>query len=109
MTESYVIEGVDFLPEHVQKLSSRYQIQAVFLGCSQMTLETVDQFPGRSPGYATLPELLRRQIAQDIPIWSDFIRQEAGRFDYAYVDMSRDFPQRLAEAEAILTKGLQVS
>jgi len=109
MAESYVIEGVDILPEQVQQLSPRYQIQSVFLGRSHMTVEIFNQFPGRSPGYATLPELLRRQIAQDVPIWSDIIRPEARRFDYAYVDMSRDFSQGLAAAEAILTKGLQVS
>lgn len=106
MTKSYVLDGVDFLPEQLNQLSAQYQIRAVFLGCSQMTLETLAQFPGSSPGYATLPESLRQQIAHDVPLWSEFIRQEAQRFDYAYVDMANDFPQRLAEAEAVLTKGV---
>lgn len=106
VTDSYVIEGVDFLPEQVKSLSYQYQIQSVFLGCSQMTLETLDQFPGRSPGYATLPVILRRQIAQDVPNWSEYIRHEAGRFGYEYVDMVNDFSQRLVEAEAILTRAL---
>jgi hypothetical protein len=101
----YVIEGVDFLPAQVAQLSARYPIRAVFLGCSRLTLEGLTQFPGRSPGYGSLPEAQRRQIVEDVPRWSAFIRQEADRFGYTYVDMVGDFPQRLAEAEMVLTTG----
>jgi hypothetical protein len=103
MAESYLIEGVDFLPTHVAQLSAQYQIRPVFLGCSKMTLDHFDQFPGHSPGYAMLPEDLRRQFAQDVPRWSEFIRQETEAFDYPYIDMVDDFPSRLKEAEAALT------
>jgi hypothetical protein len=105
MAEQYVIEGVDFLPSQVSQLSPQYPIRAVFLGCSSMTLEVFDQFPGHSEGYSFLPEEKRRQIVQDIPPWSEFIRQEAERFGYPYVDMVNDFPQRLSEAETTLTSG----
>ena len=103
MAESYVIEGVDFLPAQVLQLSKQYLIRSVFVGCSEMTLEHFDQFPGRSPGYTFLPEEMRRQIVHDVPLWSEFIRQEANRFGYPYIDMIRDFSSRLQEAEAILT------
>ena len=102
LADHYVIEGVDFLPAQVAQLSTRYSIRAVFLGCSCLTLESLSQFPGRSQGYSSLPEALRQQIVEDIPRWSTFIRQEAERFGYAYVDTVSDFPQRLAEAEAVL-------
>jgi hypothetical protein len=105
MAEGYVIEGVDFLPRQVQQLSAQYPIRSIFLGCSEMTLETFDQFPGRSPGYSMLPEELRRQIVQDVPRWSVWIRQEAERFEYSYVDMVGDFAGRLREAEAVLDSG----
>jgi hypothetical protein len=98
-----VIEGVDFLPAQVVQLSATYQIRCVFLGCSQMTLETFDRFPGRSRGYGGLPEEMRRQIVRDVPLWSEFIRQEAERFGYPYLDMLGDFPRRLNAAEAMLT------
>jgi len=49
---------------------------------------------------------MRRQIAQDVPLWSAFIRQEAEQFGYPYVDTVSDFPQRLQEAEALLTSGI---
>jgi hypothetical protein len=101
--ENYLIEGVDFLPAQVAQLWAKYPIRAMFLGCSQMTLEQFDQFPGRSPGYAGLPEALRRQIVQDVPLWSHFVRQEAERFSYPYVDMAGDFSSRLSEAEAAFT------
>jgi hypothetical protein len=104
MAESYVIEGVDFLPAHVEKLSRQYQISSVFLGCSEITLERFDQFPGYSPGYAFLREKMRRQIVHDIPLWSEFIRQEANRSGYPYINMTGDFLSRLQEAEAMLTK-----
>jgi hypothetical protein len=97
-------EGVDFLPAQVAQLSTHYQMRSVFLGRSRMTLETFDQFPGRSRGYSHLPEEMRRQIALDVPRWSEFIRQEAERFGYPYFDTSGDFAQRLNEAEAMLTK-----
>jgi len=103
MAESYVIEGVDFLPAQVAQLSTKYPIRTVFLGCSKMTLESFNQFPGRSRGYAGLPEEVKRQIVQDVPLWSEFIRQEAERFSMPYVDMSDDFPGCLDEAEAVLT------
>jgi 2-phosphoglycerate kinase len=104
LAENYVIEGVDFFPAQVAQLSTQYQIRSVFLGCSQMTLKTFDQFPGRSRGYSSLPEELRRQIVLDVPRWSEFIRQEAERFGYPYFDMIGDFAHRLNEAEAMLTK-----
>ena len=106
MAENYVIEGVDFLPAQVVRLSTQYQIRSVFLGCSQMTLKTFDQFPGRSRGYSNLPEEMRRQIVRDVPLWSELIRQEAERFGYPYFDMIGDFAECLNEAEAILTTGL---
>ncbi len=106
LAEKYVIEGVGFLPAQVLQFSTQYQIRSVFLGCSQMTLGTFDQFPGRSPGYSHLPEEMRRQIVRDVPLWSEFIRQEAERFGYPYRDMIGDFPQHLDEAEAMLTTDL---
>ena len=103
MAESYVIEGVDFLPANVSQLSKNYPVHSVFVGRSEMTLVHFDQFPGRSRGYAGLPEEMKLQIVHDVPFWSEFIRQEAKRFDYPYVDMIGDFSSRLQEAEAVLT------
>ena len=102
-TDQYVIEGVKFLPAQVAQLSTQYPIRAVFLGCSRMTLEDFTQFPGRSKGYIDLPEAHRRQIVEDVPRWSAFIRQEAERLGYPYVDMAGDFSQHLSEAELLLT------
>lgn len=103
LAENYLIEGVDFLPAQVKQLSVQYPLQAVFLGCSQMTFEHFDQFPGRSPGYSGLPEEMRRQFAQDIPLWSAFIQQECEGFGYPYIDTVNNFSQMLAKAESILT------
>lgn len=107
LADSYVIDGVDFLPAHVAQLAAHYPIRAVFLGCSHMTLVRFDQFPGRSQGYASLPEAMRRQIVHDVPLWSAFIQQEASRFGYPYMDTSDDFPARLHEAAALLTKPME--
>jgi hypothetical protein len=107
LAEDYMIEGVDFLPAQVSQLSKNYPIRSVFIGCSEMTLERFDQFPGRSPGYAFLPEERRRQIVHDVPRWSEFIRQEAKRLDHPYIDMIGDFSSRLLEAEAMLTTDIR--
>lgn len=101
--EHYLIEGVDFLPAQVNWLSAKYQIRTVFLGCSRMTVETLDQYPGRSLGYIGLPEEFLRQIAKDVPRWSEFIEQAAKQFGYAYFDTAPDFPKRLSQAESLLT------
>ncbi len=103
LAENYLIEGVDFLPSQVKQLSAQYPLQAVFLGCSKMTLEHFDQYPGRSRGYSGLPEDVRRQFAKDVPLWSEFVRQECERFFYPYIDMVSDFAQHLEQAESILT------
>jgi hypothetical protein len=103
LADNYVIEGVDFLPAQIVQLSAEYQIRAVFLGCSTMTLDRLDRFPGRSHGYSHLPEEARQQIVQDVPQWSAVIRQEAERFGYPYIDMVSQFPERLHAAEALLT------
>ena len=102
LAEGYVIEGVDFLPAQIAQLAARYQVRSVFLGCSKMTLVRFDRFPGRSQGYARLPREVRRQFAKEIPLWSEFIGQEAERFGYPYVDTSDDFYVRLSEADALL-------
>ena len=107
LAENYVIEGVDFLPAQVVQLSKQYQIRSVFVGCSEMTLERLDQFPGRSVGYSFLPEEKKRRIVHDVPLWSEFIRQETERFGYPYIDLTGDFPTRLQEAEAILTTDIE--
>lgn len=105
LADGYVIEGVDFLPEHIMRLSAQYPQRSVFLGCSKMTPDRFDSFPGRSRGYSGLPIEVRSRFAQDIPRWSEFIRQEAARFGFTYIDVSDDFQLRLSEAEAFLTGG----
>lgn len=102
--ENYLIEGVDFLPAQVVELSQRYSIRPVFLGCSQMTLEKLDKFPGRSPGYGYLPEALRKQIAHDVPLWSKFIQIECERWGCPYIDMADDFSERMRQTARMLTK-----
>ena len=106
LADDYVIDGVSFLPAQVAQLAAEHTVSAIFLGCSQMTLARFDRFPGRSHGYAKLPEETRRQFAADVPLWSEFVRQEAARFGYPYIDMSDDFALRLLEAEAALLGGL---
>jgi 2-phosphoglycerate kinase len=105
MADGYVIEGVDFLPEQIMRLSAQSPLRSVFLGFSRMTLDQFDRFPGRSRGYSGLPTEMQSRFAQDIPGWSEFVRQEAERFGYTYIDMSDDFQSRLSEAEALLTAG----
>jgi hypothetical protein len=53
--EHYLIEGVAFLPAQIAQLSGKYHVRALFLGCSKMTLERFDRFPGHSIGYSYLP------------------------------------------------------
>ena len=104
MAEHYVIEGVSFLPAQVAQLASEFPVRTLFLGCSKMSLERLDQYPGHSRGYAALPETQRRRIAFDVPHWSTFIQREAAHSGYRYVDTADAFLDRLQEAETALTK-----
>jgi hypothetical protein len=103
MVEHYVIEGVDFLPTQVAALAKTYPIRCIFLGCSVMTLERFEQFPGLSPGYIGLPADLRQQIVQHVPMHSALVQREAEHLGYRYIDTVGDFKARLREAAAILT------
>jgi hypothetical protein len=104
MSVDYLVEGVDFLPEHVARLSAQYPIRSVFLGRSEMTFEQFDSFPGRSKGYSGLPEDMKHRFAADVPTWSEFIRKEADRFGLKYFDTSGDFDARLDLSAAYLTQ-----
>jgi hypothetical protein len=99
---SYLIEGVHFLPAQVAQLETEFQIRSVFLGCSEMSLDRLDQFPGHSRGYAFLPDDVRNTIIADIPPWSDLVQQQAKQYGYTFIDMIDDFPSRLNDAEEAL-------
>ena len=103
LAEQYVIEGVDFLPAHVTRLAEYYPLRCVFLGCSDMTLERFERFPGKSPGYTGLPPAIGRQIVAHVPMHSELVRREAERFGFPYLDMAGDFVARLRDADAALT------
>ena len=105
MTDHYLIEGVDFLPAQVTELATTYPVRAVFLGCSEMTRERFEHFPGHSPGYSGLPDHLREQIVQHVPMHSALVQREAEQFGYPYSDMVDDFQARLHTCEAVLTSG----
>lgn len=104
--DHYLIEGVGFLPEQVAATAQTHAIRSVFLGCSTMTLERLDAFPGRSPGYGRLPEALRRQIAADVPVWSAYLESECARWAVPYVDLGDEFDEGLHQAQRAL--GLMV-
>jgi hypothetical protein len=102
MADHYIIEGVDFLPVQAAQLAAQFEIRAVFLGRSSLTLAELDQFTGRSRGYAALAEDVKRQITRHVPMHSEIVRQEAKRYLFPYFDMSGDFSTCLHEAETAL-------
>jgi hypothetical protein len=46
-----------------------------------MTLDVYNQFQGIRL-VILLPEEFKRKIVQDVPLWSEFVRQEALQYDY---------------------------
>jgi hypothetical protein len=105
LADDYLIEGVHFLPSHAAALAKDFALRSVFLGCSTLTLERFDKFPGRSRGYAALPLEFRQQIVRDVPTWSAFVAERAKLAGCHYLDMVGGFAERLAEAELVLTQG----
>ena len=102
LASDYVIEGVEISPKRVADLSGRFDVRSVFLGCSTMTLDRFDRYPGKSPGYAALSKDVRSRMSADIPIWSAAVCREARRHELPYVDTCGDFESRLADAVAEL-------
>jgi hypothetical protein len=103
MADGYLIEGVDFLPVQVRRLSEEFEIRAIFLGRSELTLDDFNNYPGRSHGYLSVPEEVRQQIIQHIPMHSEIVRRGANRFEFPYIDMVGDFSSRLEEAARLLS------
>lgn len=103
LADDYLIEGVHLLPKQTVALASQYQVRALFLGRSRLSLAQFDEFPGRSRGYASLPLETRQQITQDVPRWSEFVARQASIFGCRYIDTSDDFASRLKEAELFLS------
>lgn len=106
LAQSYLIEGTHFLPGHVARLSAQVSLCCVFLGCSSMTRERFEQFPGQSKGYVGLPEDLQQRIVQHVPMHSEQIRRESEHFGFPYIDMVGDFEARLREADLALTAAM---
>lgn len=105
LAEHYLIEGVHFLPKQAAELAREQAVRSVFLGCSGLTLELFDAFPGRSPGYTSLPLAIKQRIVGDLPAWSELVARQAAMFGRSYVDTSGDFAARLSEAERVLIEG----
>lgn len=103
LSDHYIIEGVHFLPIQAAELGDRFSIRALFIGCSTMSVDKLDQFPGRSQGYAALPSGIKEQIAADVPLWSRFIEREANKVGYPFLDMADDFERHVTRAERLLT------
>ncbi len=77
IADHYLIGGVDFLPRQASLLAEKFPLRSVFLGCLEMDFALFDRYPGRSRGYAGLPESTRRHLVGMIPEWSAFMRSEA--------------------------------
>ncbi len=105
LADSYLIEGVHFLPRHAVALGQRFAVRSVFIGCSELSLQRFQEFPGCSRGYASLPLEFQRQIVEDVPRWSAFIAAEAAAAGCPYVDTGGDFAAGLDRAEALLAAG----
>ena len=102
LSNDYIVEGVWILPKQALQLAHEFPIRSVFLGCTDMSLEKLDRYPGHSKGYSNLPESMRLLISLDVPLWSRYVCEAAEQFGCPYVDTALDFLAQMNKAERIL-------
>ena len=98
----YVIEGDSFFPEHVRHLEAKSEVRAVFLGMSEITVESIIAHEGHNDWVGRMPDAERQGMAQWISSVSSLFQEKAAAAGLPYFDLSRDRDRKLEEAYSAL-------
>lgn len=98
----YVVEGVGFLPRHVEALAAWVDRRAVFVGMVEPRLDAILAHEGRNRWHRHLPPETLSAVPAWIADWSHTLRDECAAAGVPYVDLSADFDAGHARAEDLL-------
>ena len=101
--EDYVIEGAVISPAMVKKLIEDFDIQCVFVGNSEITLENIQQFMGSNNWLTKLKSKDVELVPSRIIDRSKELRIICESNGYPYVDLAGDYFKQLKLAYVTLT------
>ena len=102
LAADYVVEGVGFLPRHVEALASWVDRRVVFVGMVEPRLDAILAHEGRNRWHRHLPPETLAAVPAWIADWSHALREECAATGVRYVDLSDDFDAGQREAERLL-------
>ena len=102
LAEDYVVEGVGFLPRHVEALASWVERRVVFVGMVEPRLDAILAHEGRNRWHRRLPPETLADLPAWIADWSRVLRDECAATGMPYVDLSSDFDAAQHDAERLL-------
>ncbi|HRJ45557.1 MAG: hypothetical protein KJZ86_08590 [Caldilineaceae bacterium] len=110
--ETYLLEGVQMLPQYAGELSERWpgQVRSCFLGYAEIELQVklgqLREFEGGTNDW--MSDFDDEQMCQSIEYFktlSAFVRDECARYNLLYIETAADFPASVERAVAHLKYG----
>lgn len=102
LADSYLLEGVGFMPNAVAGLPNSIDRRACFVGMSSVTLEDIDTHAGLNDWHRGLPEDDAARLSEWIVDWSQLIERDCQELGMPYVDLAGDWSAGAARVAAIL-------
>lgn len=102
LAQDYVVEGVGFLPRHVEALATWVERRVVFVGMVAPRLDAILAHEGRNRWHRHLPPETLADLPAWIADWSHLLRGECADAGVPYVDLSVDFDAGQRDAERLL-------
>ncbi len=102
LAEDYVVEGVGFLPCHLDALAAWVERRVVFVGMVEPRLDAILAHEGRNRWHRHLPPETLADLPAWIADWSSALRDECAAAGMPYVDLSADFRAGHRRAEELL-------
>ena len=99
------IEGEVITPETTARLSSDYELRAVFLVRSSATADEIAGSRGPNPWLDIAPADLVSSVAAEVLAWSTHVQSACRRLSLPCYDVALDFEGAMAEAASALTAG----
>lgn len=91
LAESYIVEGVGFMPRHVAMLPDTLGATAVFVGMTRVDLDTVLEHEGRNQWHRHLSPDRLAVLPGWISMWSQQLAAECATHSIPFVDVADDF------------------
>jgi hypothetical protein len=96
------IEGEVITPETAARLSSNYDLRAVFLVRSSATAADIADSRGPNPWLEAAPPNLVSSVTAEVLFWSELVQSACRQLSIPCFDVGGDFEQAIADATSAL-------